>query len=194
MGEQKRGPGGQQEFEPKAGKKGLLKRIQTPVRKTPEPHLGISPAQTPDLSTTLKNTATNNQRKTFIIAVAVMILLLGLSYIGYSLISLLFQEKDENEDSSFFISTHFICDEIKLGAYVVATSKAHQFKVLLLKEELKLDVELNPFMMGKIIGIIDESQYLVIIQIFPNKVYKKNHVFNAFCLFGLFKYLSCFQN
>ena len=88
--------------------------------------------------------------------------------LAFSIIRSLLQKKKERRDfSSFFISTQFICNNIKLGGYVVTTSKAPQFG-----EEIGLDVSLEPFMIGKIVGIIDSSQQLVIIEMFPEDFYK----------------------
>ena len=48
----------------------------------------------------------------------------------------------------------------------MATQSAPQFK-----NEILLDVDLQPFMVGKIIGIINEGQKLVVIEVFPKRKY-----------------------
>ena len=76
------------------------------------------------------------------------------------------EEEEGYKNPSFFVSTNFITPNLKLGAYVVATDVAPQFK-----KEIKLDVELLPFMVGKVIGILDEAQMLVLIEVFPKRSY-----------------------
>ena len=96
-------------------------------------------------------------------------LLGGLKKTDYSFGGALKQEKrkkkkDEKKEPSFFLSTTLITSNIKLGAYVVSTNVAPLFK-----KESKLDVDFQPFMVGKLIGVINESQKVVVIQVFPTK-------------------------
>lgn len=79
------------------------------------------------------------------------------------------QNEDDDEEvnePSFFVSTSFITSKIILGAYVISTNLAFTYK-----EEMKLDsdVDFQPFMTGKVIGILDEGQKMVVIQIYPKR-------------------------
>lgn len=97
------------------------------------------------------------------------ILLNGLMETGSTFLESIKQKEDDDDkekNPSFFVSTHFITPNLILGAYVVATNAAPQFK-----NEIKLDVELLPFIVGKIINILDEAQKLVLIEVFPKRRY-----------------------
>ena len=50
-----------------------------------------------------------------------------------------------------------------------------------LNKEFPLIPKIEPFMVGRVVGIIDEKRYLVTVQVFPNKsfVYKKDRTFLA---------------
>lgn len=78
------------------------------------------------------------------------------------------REREENKNSyySFFLTTNMAQSELKLGEFVVFTEYATKFQ-----EELELDVLLEPYMIGKIIGILNEAQRLVILEVFPRKKY-----------------------
>lgn len=57
--------------------------------------------------------------------------------------------------------------DLKLGAYLVFTDKAPQFK-----KSLELKVPLEEFMIGQIIGILEEDQRLILIEVFPHKKFQ----------------------
>ena len=158
----------------------------------------------PNLSETvrlseLETQKRNEQAVTSFFSLAILIL--GLSYLSSSILNGLIEtgstffeslkegEKNDEEDEqkpSFFVSTHFITPKLTLGAYVVATNAAPQFK-----KDMKLDVELLPFMVGKIIGILDEAQCLILIEVFP----KRSYIFQSQVNYVTpFVYLSEFKN
>lgn len=63
--------------------------------------------------------------------------------------------------------------DLKLGAYLVFTDKASQFK-----KNLELKVPLEQFMIGQIIGILEEDQRLIMIEVFPNqKFHFKSNIY-----------------
>lgn len=120
------------------------------------------------VDTMTKTKMKTQERNTAILAVIVLIV--TLAKVGYSTFPYFSQilqntdstassntsqeikKKKNQKQSSFFISHHFLHNELRLGADVVAMPNLHQFKA-----EMNLDAELNPFMVGKIIGIIDEA-------------------------------------
>ena len=88
------------------------------------------------------------------------------------------QEKEKEEETvSFFVITYLFTRTIEFGQYVVATDSCD-----ILNDEFDLNPKIEQYMIGEIIGIIDESIYQVMIQVFPNKrfVYKKDFTFITF--------------
>lgn len=79
------------------------------------------------------------------------------------------QKKKQEEEVSIFVITHLFTRGIELGQSVIATESCD-----ILNEELKLNPKIEQFMVGEIVGIIDESIYQVMVQVFLNKrfVYK----------------------
>lgn len=75
--------------------------------------------------------------------------------------------KRKKKFASYCIITNFMHHDLKLGAYLVFTDKAPQFK-----KDLKLEVLLEKFMIGEIIGILEEDQRLILIEVFPHKKFK----------------------
>lgn len=84
------------------------------------------------------------------------------------------QKKKEEEEASIFVITYLFTRGIELGQSVVATESCD-----ILNDEFKLNPKIEQFMVGKIIGIIDESIYQVIKRVFLNKrfVYKTDLAF-----------------
>jgi len=53
---------------------------------------------------------------------------------------------------------------IEIGECLVATERCD-----ILNDEFKLNPKIEQFMVGEVVGIIDETVYQVTIQVFPNK-------------------------
>jgi len=74
------------------------------------------------------------------------------------------KKKAIEEKYSFFVNAHVLIQGLGIGEYVVATESCD-----ILNEEFDLNPKIEQFMVGKIVGIIDETIYQVTIQVFPEK-------------------------
>lgn len=68
------------------------------------------------------------------------------------------EEEKKKEVSSFFVRTHIIRRDIQLNAKVVGTEH-----VVELNREYQLEREISQFMMGRVIGILDEKTHHVLL-------------------------------
>ena len=63
---------------------------------------------------------------------------------------------------SFILPINLFHRNVEIENYIVATDKISQ-----LNHDLNLEVELKPFMVGKILKIINENHHLILVEIFP---------------------------
>ena len=73
-------------------------------------------------------------------------------------------EKEKENEVSFIVNTRLPCFSIKLGDWVVATENCG-----ILNEDLEKHPKVETFMVGQIIGIINEMIYEVLVEVYPNK-------------------------
>ena len=64
----------------------------------------------------------------------------------------------------FFVNTNLLIRGLELGEYVVATNSCD-----MLNTEFDLDTKIEQFMVGEVVGIIDETIYQITVRVYPNK-------------------------
>ena len=74
------------------------------------------------------------------------------------------QKKNKEEEVSFFVNAYVMIRGMEIGDCLIATENCD-----IINAELNLDPKIEQFMIGEVVGIIDETVYQVTIQVFPNK-------------------------
>lgn len=158
-----------------------LERLQVGHRVDPKVFEGILPSSN---VTTLRN-----QPSLSILSV-VGVLALATSYIIPVLLvrqkeKLIKKEETKRKESScFFIRAYILRRGIELDAEVVATPNVESIN-------REFGTNIIQFMMGRIVGILDEKTHYVLIQMFPDKMYNYNIPSNLpLTLFSPFIYLK----
>lgn len=74
------------------------------------------------------------------------------------------EKKNKEEEVSFFVNAYVMIRGMEIGYCLVATESCD-----ILNDEFDLNPKIEQFMIGEVVGIIDETVYQVTIQVFPNK-------------------------
>lgn len=66
----------------------------------------------------------------------------------------------------FFINTNVLIKGLELGQRLVATNSCDMLNI-----EFDLETKIEQFMVGEVVGIIDETIYQITVRVFPNKTF-----------------------